>query len=78
MMEIKEKYPDYISVIKDEVTTTRGIMKTADLEKKTSIIDNDHEYTQVIEYWFKGEQVHRSAHVHLKKNVIAEGMAAAF
>ena len=48
------------------------------LEKKTGAIDNDNEFTQWIEYWLDGELVHRSVHVQLKRNVVAESIAAEF
>ena len=67
------------------VTTTQrtednptGLMDTDLLEKKTGEVDNDNELTKWIEYWLDGEIVHRSVHVHLKKNVVAESIAAAF
>jgi len=58
------------------VTTTKGDMDEALLEKKEGVVDNDHEITQWIEYWLEGELVHRSVHVVLKKNVLADGVAA--
>ena len=58
------------------VTTTKGDMDEALLEKKEGVVDNDHEITQWIEYWLAGELVHRSVHVVLKKNVLADGVAA--
>jgi hypothetical protein len=58
------------------VTTTKGDMEESLLEKKEGMVDNDHEMTRWIEYWLEGELVHRSVHVHLKKNVLADGVAA--
>jgi hypothetical protein len=58
------------------VTTTKGEMEESLLEKKEGMVDNDHEMTRWIEYWLEGELVHRSVHVHLKKNVLADGVAA--
>ena len=58
------------------VTTTKGEMDESLLEKKEGGVDNDHEMTQWIEYWLEGELVHRSVHVVLKKNVLADGVAA--
>lgn len=46
------------------------------LEKKEGSVDNENEYTTWTEYWLEGELVHRSAHVQLKKNVAADGIAA--
>lgn len=58
------------------ITTTKGEMEEALLDKKEGSIDNDHETTSWVEYWLDGELVHRSVHVALKRNVIAEGVAA--
>lgn len=60
------------------ITTIKGDMDDSLLEKKEGSIDNDNEFTRWVEYWLDGELVHRSVHVHLKKNVLAEGMAAMF
>jgi hypothetical protein len=49
------------------VTTTKGEMDEALLEKKEGVVDNENEYTTWVEYWLDGELVHRSAHVTLKK-----------
>jgi hypothetical protein len=46
------------------------------LEKKEGSLDNDNEYTTWVEYWHEGELVHRSVHVQLKQNVLADGIAA--
>jgi hypothetical protein len=59
------------------VFTTKGEMDEALLEKKEGVVDNENEHTVWIEYWHEGELVHRSAHVQLKKNVSADGVAAA-
>lgn len=58
------------------VTTTKGEMDDSLLEKREGSLDNEHEITRWVEYWLDGELVHRSVHVHLKKNVFAEGVAA--
>ena len=58
------------------ITTTKGDMDEALLEKKEGLVDNDNERTSWVEYWLEGELVHRSVHVHLKKNVLADGVAA--
>ena len=60
------------------VNTTKGEMDESLLEKREGSIDNEDELTNWVEYWLDGELVHRSVHVHLKKNVLADGMAAAF
>lgn len=60
------------------VTTTKGEMDDSLLEKREGSVDNEHEITRWVEYWLEGELVHRSVHVHLKKNVLADGVAAAF
>ena len=58
------------------VQTTKGFMDENLLEKREGSVDNDNEYTRWIEFWLDGELVHRSVHVELKKNVLADGMAA--
>jgi len=50
------------------ITTTKGDMEEALLEKREGSIDNDNELTTWVEYWDAGELVHRSAHVTLKKS----------
>lgn len=50
------------------ISTTKGEMDESLLEKKEGVLNNDHEYTTWVEYWFEGELVHRSAHVTLKKS----------
>lgn len=59
------------------VNTTKGEMDITLLEKKEGSVDNDHEVTSWVEYWLEGELVHRSVNVHIKKNVLASGIAAA-
>lgn len=58
------------------VTTTKGEMDESALEKREGSIDNEHEFTKWVEYYLDGELVHRSAHVQLKQNVFADGIAA--
>jgi hypothetical protein len=58
------------------VTTTKGDMDESVLEKRDGTLENDNEVTQWVEYWHKGELVHRSVHVMLKRNVLADGVAA--
>jgi hypothetical protein len=50
------------------ITTTKGLMDEALLEKKEGYVDNDNEHTTWVEYWHEGELVHRSVHVRLKKS----------
>lgn len=49
------------------ISTTKGLMDEALLEKREGSVDNDNEFTTWVEYWHEGELVHRSAHVTLKK-----------
>jgi hypothetical protein len=51
-----------------DITTTKGLMDEALLEKKEGYVDNDNEHTTWVEYWHEGELVHRSVHVRLKKS----------
>ena len=58
------------------ITTTKGEMDEALLEKKEGYVDNENEYTTWVEYWHEGELVHRSVHVTLKKSVTLSAEAA--
>jgi hypothetical protein len=49
------------------ITTTKGLMDEALLQKHEGVVDNEHEHTRWVEYWHEGELVHRSVHVHLKQ-----------
>jgi len=60
------------------ITTTKGLMDEALLDKREGTIDNDNETTTWIEYWLGGELVHRSAHVQLKRAVVSFGETASF
>jgi len=60
------------------ITTTKGLMDEALLDKREGTIDNDNETTTWIEYWLGGELVHRSAHVQLKHAVVTFGETAEF
>lgn len=73
------------------VNTIFGFMMDVDLlDKHIEEIDNENEFTQCPEYRLKedfehnnkkypaGTLVHRSVHVQLKKNVLADGAAAMF
>lgn len=46
------------------------------LEKLEGILDDNNEYTQWQEWRLDGKIVKRGAHVQLKRNVLAEGIAA--
>lgn len=60
------------------ITTIKGIMDDAILERKEGSVDNDNEFTTWVEYWHEGEIVHRSVHVRLKQSVMGDGVAALF
>jgi len=47
------------------------------LHKSEGSIENDKEIVSWVEYRLDDELVHRSVHVVLKKNVAADGVAAA-
>ena len=57
------------------VTTTKGDMDDSLLVKQEGSIENDNELTSWTEYWLDGELVHRSVHVELKRNVVADGIS---
>jgi hypothetical protein len=56
------------------VTTTKGDMDDSLLVKKEGGFEDNNECTTWVEYWLDGELVHRSAHVALKKPLIAESI----
>lgn len=58
------------------VTTIKGDMDEAMLEKRTGETDNENEHVTWIEYWLNGELVHRSANITLKIPVLAFGESA--
>ena len=60
------------------VTTTKGEMDDALLEKKEGQSENDDEIVKWVEYWLDGELVHRSVHVHLKKALVIGASTAVF
>jgi hypothetical protein len=60
------------------ITTTKGMMDEALLEKKEGFVDNENEYTTWVEYWLDGEIVHRSVHVTLKQMPSVGVEAASF
>ena len=59
------------------ITTTKGDMDEALLEKRVGSIENDTETTSWVEYWLDGELVHRSVNMVLKRGVFADGEAQA-
>lgn len=60
------------------VNTTKGTMEENLLNKKVGEFEDDNEITKWVEYWHEDELVHRSVHVHLKKNVFTNPIAASF
>lgn len=56
-----------------------AVMDEADLLKLEGGFEDDNEIVKWVQYHLpaSGELVHRSAHVHLKKSIFGEGMAAA-
>lgn len=60
------------------VTTTKGDMDTSLLEKKEGGFEDDNETTNWVEYYLDNELVHRSVHVHLKRNVFSESVIQPF
>ena len=73
-----EELHSRINDVPEEITTTLGMMKTTYLDRKVIEFEDDNELTYAIEYRLKsdpdGRIVHRSVHVQLKRNVIAEGV----
>ncbi len=56
------------------ITTTKGPMDEADLEKRTGSYDNEAERVEWVEYWLNEELVHRSVTMELKKSLTGEGV----
>lgn len=53
------------------ITTTKGNMDEALLEKREGQFEDDNESTTWVEYWDGDEMVHRSVHVHLRQSMIS-------
>lgn len=58
------------------IETTKGYMEESLLRRVDGEFENDVEHTTWVEYFLDEESVHRSVHTRLKKNVVAEGIAA--
>jgi len=56
------------------INTTKGDMDESLLEKRDGSIENENETTHWTEYWLDGELVHRSVHVTLKPQAIANAL----
>ena len=59
-----------------EINGVRQVIDESLLEKTEGVIDNENEYTTWTEWRLDGVIVKRGAHVKLKKNVAADGIAA--
>ena len=59
------------------ITTTKGDMDESLLRKSVGSTESDKEIISWVEYRLDDELVHRSVHVVLKQNVVADGLAAA-
>lgn len=54
-----------------------GVIQQMDdsaLTPNHSVVDNEHEHTQVTEFRLDGKIVHRSVHVHLKQGIGIEAI----
>lgn len=60
------------------ISTTHGAMDDSLLERREGSCENDNEIASWVEYYLGDELVHRSAHVHLKRAMFADGIAANF
>ncbi len=67
-----------MTALSDTVTTTLGPLPRSWLEHREGVDENENEIVSWTEYWLKGELVHRSVHVHLKRGVFADGVQALF
>jgi len=71
--ELKTPDPD------DLITTTKGLIRAGDLERRVMQFENQEHLTYAIEYWDGGEkEIHRSVHVQLKHSTAASSIAASF
>lgn len=61
-----------------EINGVRQMMDESLLVKTEGVVDNENEYTTWTEWRLDGVIVKRGAHVKLKKNVVADGIAAMF
>lgn len=56
------------------ITTIHGDMDESRLEKRVpEPVETDTETTSVVEYWLRGELVHRSVHIAFKQGL--EGLS---
>ena len=60
------------------ITTIYGDMDEHVPTPNHSVIDNEHEHTEVTEYLLNGEVVHRSVHVTLKQGIGVESIIGSF
>lgn len=65
-----------MSEILVEIDGVRQMMEESLLEKTDGELDDENEFTTWTEWRLDGKIVKRGAHVQLKKNVVAEGIAA--
>lgn len=61
-----------------EQNGVRRMIEEDMLERTSGVIDNENERIEWTEWRLDGELVKRGAHVRLKKNVLADALAAAF
>ena len=54
------------------IDTIHGKMDEAQLKKVEEVIDNENEYTTIVEYW---QLVHRSVHVAIKEGTLTGAIA---
>ena len=59
------------------ITTTKGELDEALLAKSEGSTESDKEIISWVEYRLDDELVHRSVHVVLKRNVLADGISQA-
>lgn len=56
------------------ITTKYGPIEERYLKRLDSTVDNDNEFTQVVEYFLMDECVHRSVTINLKKGMGIEAI----
>ena len=60
------------------ISTIYGDMDASELELKEGVYEDEYEVASWLEYWLKGELVHRSAHVDLKHSISVTSTLEAF
>jgi hypothetical protein len=61
-----------------KIDTIYGPMEEHDLRRNCVVEEDELKRTNVVEYYFRGQLVHRSAHITLKQNFGLNSQSGAF